>query len=141
MRVAGEIDEAMLEPGFGLILYSSITDFELSDAADESLNRWKASLGLSTGKPLPVKAGDTRKCVITSLALETAGRPDIVIDLTTPGALESLRSKPFTIKEGAKFRMKANFQVQHEVLSGLKYLQVTKRKGIRVGKDEEMLVS
>jgi len=27
------------------------------------------------------------------------------------------------------------------VLSGLKYLQVVKRKGIRVSKDEEMLVS
>ena len=37
--------------------------------------------------------------------------------------------------------MKAKFKVQHDVLSGLKYLQVVKRKGIRVGKDEEMLVS
>jgi len=37
--------------------------------------------------------------------------------------------------------MKATLRVQHEVLSGLKYLQVVKRKGIRVGKDEEMLGS
>ena len=36
--------------------------------------------------------------------------------------------------------MKANFKVQHDVLSGLKYLQVVKRKGVRVGKDEEMIV-
>lgn len=36
--------------------------------------------------------------------------------------------------------MKANFVVQHDVLSGLKYLQVTKRKGIRVAKNEEMIV-
>ena len=36
--------------------------------------------------------------------------------------------------------MKANFVVQHDVLSGLKYLQVTKRKGIRVAKAEEMIV-
>ena len=36
--------------------------------------------------------------------------------------------------------MKAKFTVQHDVLSGLKYLQVVKRKGIRVGKDEEMIV-
>ena len=73
--------------------------------------------------------------------MEVEGRPDITIDLTTPGALEALKSKPFTIKEGAQFRMKANFKVQHDVLSGLKYLQVVKRKGIRVGKDEEMIVS
>lgn len=111
------------------------------DQNDESLNRWKASLGLSTGTPLAVDPNDKRKCVITSLALEVPGRQDFVIDLTAPGALEGLKSKPFTIKEGARFRMKANFRVQHEVLSGLKYLQVVKRKGIRVSKEQEMLVS
>ena len=65
----------------------------------------------------------------------------MVIDLSAPGALEGLKDKPFTIKEGATFRIKVVFQVHHEVLSGLKYLQVVKRKGIRVSKDEEMLVS
>lgn len=65
----------------------------------------------------------------------------MTIDLTAPGSVEALKSKPFTIKEGAKFRMKATFVVQHDVLSGLKYLQVTKRKGIRVAKNEEMIVS
>lgn len=65
----------------------------------------------------------------------------MTVDLSAPGAVDSLKSKPFTIKEGAKFRMKATFKVQHDVLSGLKYLQVVKRKGIRVGKDEEMIVS
>lgn len=37
--------------------------------------------------------------------------------------------------------MKGVFKVQHEVLSGLKYVQVVKRKGIRVGKDQEMIGS
>lgn len=111
------------------------------DQNDESLNRWKASLGISNSPALPVDPKDTRRCVIHSLALEVPGRSDITIDLSVPGALESLKSKPFSIKEGAKFRMKASFKVQHDVLSGLKYLQVVKRKGIRVSKDEEMLVS
>lgn len=84
---------------------------------------------------------DTRRCIILSLALEVEGRSDITIDLSAEGALESLKKKPFTIKEGAQFRMKATFKVQHDVLSGLKYLQVVKRKGLRVGKDEEMIVS
>ena len=79
--------------------------------------------------------------MIESLALEVEGRPDITIDLTAPGSVEALKSKPFAIKEGSKFRMKAKFRVQHDVLSGLKYLQVVKRGGIRGGKDEEMLVS
>jgi len=72
---------------------------------------------------------------------EVVGRPDITIDLSQPGALESLKKKPFTIKEGCEYQMKANFVVQHQVLSGLKYIQVTKRKGIRVSKDQEMIGS
>ena len=110
------------------------------DQEDESLNRWKASLGISTSMPLAVDPSDKRRCIIQSLALEVDGRPDFAVDLTIPGTLESLKDKPFTIKEGAIFRMKAVFRVQHEVLSGLKYLTVVKRKGIRVAKDQEMLV-
>jgi Rho GDP-dissociation inhibitor len=37
--------------------------------------------------------------------------------------------------------MTAKFKVQHEVLSGLQYVQIVKRKGIRVSKDQEMIVS
>lgn len=111
-----------------------------TDQNDESLNRWKASLGLNTGNPIG-DPNDPRKCIIRSLSLEVEGRPDVVIELSAPGALEALKDKPFTIKEGATFRIKCKFEVHHEVLSGLKYLQVVKRKGIRVSKDEEMLVS
>ncbi len=110
-----------------------------SDKNDESLRRWKESLGIGAGDSVS-NPNDPRKAIITSLGLEVEGRSDILMDLTAPGAVESLKNKPFTIKEGAKFRMKAMFKVQHEVLSGLKYLQVVKRKGIRIGKDEEMIV-
>ena len=69
------------------------------------------------------------------------GRPDITIDVSAPGALETLKNKPFTIKEGCKYQMKAVFVVQHEVLSGLKYVQALKRKGIPLGKEQEMIGS
>ena len=110
------------------------------DQNDESLNRWKASLGISNSPPISVDPKDQRRCVIKSLALEVKDRPDITIDLTAPGSVEALKSKPFTIKEGAEFRMKATFVVQHDVLSGLKYLQVTKRKGIKLATAQEMIV-
>lgn len=55
--------------------------------------------------------------------------------------MESLKNKPFSIKEGAKYQMKAVFVVQHQVLSGLKYVQTLKRKGIPLGKDQEMIGS
>ena len=76
-----------------------------------------------------------------TLSKEVEGRPDITIDLSGPGAVEHLRETPFIIKEGCRYQMKASFVVQHEVLSGLKYVQALKRKGIRVGKDEEMIGS
>lgn len=37
--------------------------------------------------------------------------------------------------------MKVQFRIQHEVVSGLKYLQIVKRSGIRVDKVEEMIGS
>jgi Rho GDP-dissociation inhibitor len=79
--------------------------------------------------------------IILALGLEVEGRPDVIIDLTAPTAVDDLKKTPFVIKEGATFRMRAKFKVQHEVLSGLKYIQVVKRGVIRVSKDEEMLGS
>ena len=68
------------------------------------------------------------------------GRSDIIIDLTKPGSLEELNKHPFTIKEGATFRMKARFKVQHQILSGMKYIQVVSRLGVK-NKMQEMIVS
>ncbi len=45
------------------VLIGSTTDQE-----DEALNRWKASLGLGSGKTVG-DPNDPRKCVIKSLAL------------------------------------------------------------------------
>lgn len=72
---------------------------------------------------------------------EVQGRPDITIDLTEPGSVETLSKHPFTIKEGCTYQMKVVFTVNHEVLSGLKYIQSIKRKGLRVGKDQQMIGS
>jgi len=126
--------------GFKVGEKKTLDEYAKLDQADESLNKWKKSLGLLGGNDISDK-NDPRKCIIQSLALEVEGRPDITLDLSAPGALETLKSKPFTIKEGAKYRMKGVFKVQHEVLSGLKYVQVVKRKGIRLSKDQEMIGS
>lgn len=48
------------------------------------------------------------------------------------GDLSKLKEKVFTIKEGAQYKMRVKFYVQKkELVSGLKYVQKTYRKGIK----------
>jgi len=115
--------------GFKVGEKKTIDEYHKLDQNDESLKKWKESLGLGAGNDIS-NPNDPRKCIILSLGLEVEGRPDIIIDLKAKGAIEALKSKPFTIKEGASFRMKAKFQVQHQILSGMKYIQVVKRMGV-----------
>ncbi|KAL8297064.1 hypothetical protein RB601_003441 [Gaeumannomyces tritici] len=111
-----------------------------ADSNDESLQRYKQSLGFGQGKDLS-DPNDPRVCIIQSLTMEAPGRDPVTIDLSVAGSEKTLKDKPFKIKEGAKFTMVATFKVQHEILSGLHYVQVVKRKGIKVSKDSEMIGS
>jgi len=125
--------------GFKVGEKRTIDEYQKMDANDESLQRYKESLGLGSatlGDP-----NDPRHCIILSLTMDSADRDPVTIDLSQPGAVDTLKEKPFKIKEGAKFTMSAKFKVQHQILSGLHYVQVVKRKGIRVSKDQEMLGS
>ncbi|KAG1149409.1 hypothetical protein G6F37_003174 [Rhizopus arrhizus] len=95
----------------------SLQEYQNLDAQDESLKKWKESLGLNNAAHATGPSDDTRRVVVEHIALEIEGREDVIVDLSTPG------------------------KVQHDVVSGLKYLQVVKRKGIRVDKTEEMIGS
>ncbi|CDS14242.1 hypothetical protein LRAMOSA06412 [Lichtheimia ramosa] len=117
----------------------SLQEYQTLDAQDESLNKWKESLGLKGAVTGP--SDDPRRVVVEYIALEVQDRDDVKVDLSTPDAIEKAKSTPFTIKEGVEYRMKVKFRVQHDVVSGLKYLQVVKRKGVRVDKTEEMIGS
>ncbi|KAG9245211.1 immunoglobulin E-set [Calycina marina] len=126
--------------GFKVGEKKTIDEYHQMDAGDESLQRYKESLGLGGGKDLS-DPNDPRHCIILSLSMSSPGRAPVVIDLSTPDAEKNLKEHPFKIKEGVKFTMAATFKVQHQILSGLHYVQIVKRKGIRVSKDQEMLGS
>lgn len=120
----------------------TVEEYAKLDANDEALNKWKASLGISAdGGPIIHDANNPAKVLIESISLQVEGRPDVTVQLSAPGALQKLASEPFIIKEGVKYAMVLQFRVQREVVSGLRYLQVVKRKGIRVDKFEEMIGS
>ncbi|KAF8936466.1 hypothetical protein BGZ47_009480 [Haplosporangium gracile] len=117
----------------------SLNDYQNLDADDEALRRWKESLGVaSTGVS---KLDDPHNVIVLQLALEVAGRPDVILDLTK--SEEELKKHSFTIKEGIEYRLKVLFKVQHEVVSGLKYMHIIKRHGVRgkFDKAEEMIGS
>lgn len=141
--MSGNNDELLPEQtdGFKVGEKKTIDEYHKMDANDESLKRYKESLGLGGGGKDLSDPNDPRPCIILSLAMNSAGRDPVVIDLTAPGAVDTLKLHPFTIKEGAKFTMETRFKVQHQILSGLHYVQIVKRKGLRVGKYQEMLGS
>lgn len=78
--------------------------------------------------------------MILELSLLIDGRPDVIINLDSSDALEKLQDNPFIIKEGVEYRMRVKFRVQHEVISGLRYLQLVKRKRVTVDKSDQMMV-
>ncbi|BGP16646.1 rho GDP dissociation inhibitor [Rhodosporidiobolus nylandii] len=100
------------------------------DAEDESLNKWKASLGLGAGGVGAKASGPSIECLTLSLIAPSRATP-IEFDLTNPAALA------ITIKEGAEYSVELRFKVNN-LCSGLKYIQGVRRAGITVDKLEEM---
>ncbi|CCG83869.1 protein of unknown function [Taphrina deformans PYCC 5710] len=120
----------------------TVEEYAKLDANDESLAKWKASLGITAGGgPIIHDSNNPAKVLIENITLKVAGRPDVSVSLSAPGSTAKLASEPFVIKEGVRYAMVLQFRVQREVVSGLRYLQVVKRKGIKVDKFEEMVGS
>ncbi|OMH85956.1 Rho GDP-dissociation inhibitor [Zancudomyces culisetae] len=117
----------------------TIEEYKSLDANDESLNKWKESLGLGQVSTAPTD--DPRRVVILAMILEVDGEDKVVADVSTAEKAKQLNDSPMVIKEGVTYRLKVRFKVQHDVISGLKYLHVVKRKGIRVDRLEEMVGS
>lgn len=114
------------------------------DAEDESLARWKASLGI-TGESQSSGDPSKPKLSLHSLALisQTAPGGKVQLDLNnlTQAQLDEVKKSPLTIKEGVEYNVAISFSVGQEVLSGLKYIHVVKRAGITVDKLEQMIGS
>lgn len=128
-------------PGYVVGEKKTIEEYNQLDANDESLKKWKQSLGLNTGALLPVEPGDERRVVVLEVALLVKGKEPVVVNLETPGVIEQLSLKPFKVAEKSVYSLRIKFKVQHEIITGIKYLQAIKKAGIRVDKLEEPLGS
>ncbi|XP_029294125.1 rho GDP-dissociation inhibitor 1 isoform X2 [Cottoperca gobio] len=115
----------------------SLQEIQELDQDDESLRKYKEALLGKAAAVTDPKAPNVQVMRMTLLC-ETAPGP-LILDLQ--GDLENFKKNPFVLKEGVEYRIKINFKVNKEIVSGLKYTQQTFRKGIKVDKSDYMVGS
>lgn len=112
----------------------TIEEYTKLDAEDESLAKWKASLGLS-GAPGLVAPGDKRSVVILEMALLFPEDPSLKTEVFKLEDVSGTIKKDlvhFSIKENSVYELRIKFRVQHEIITGLKYMHTVKKNFISV---------
>jgi len=118
----------------------SLNEMIQQDQDDESLRKYKEILlGESTAGASIVDPSSDKRVLVRKLALVVDDREDHILDLS--GDISALKDKSFTIKEGISYKIRIDFHVQREIVTGLKYIQRTYRKGIQVDKMSHMVGS
>ena len=118
----------------------SVSEILSSDAADESLRKYKESLLGSAVTGDLGDPNDPRRVIVTEFRIifePSEGQADVVFNLDTPIGLEHLK-KGLTIKEGAKYKFKLSFKVQHDIVSGIKF--VNKIKKVMFSDTDELVI-
>jgi len=139
---AQDEDAADLQPsfaaGFKLGEKKTVDQYAQLDANDESLARWKQSLGLDAA----ASSRSGPKVTVLSLFLTSHTLPQTIsLNLADTAALAALKKNPLTIKEGVEYNVGITFNVNYDIISGLRYMHVVKRSGLKVDKVEQMLGS
>jgi len=113
----------------------TIEELQNLDAGDEALRRYKESLLGNVAT-----SGDGRRVVVKKIELHS---PDLKTPLSLDLTLspEELKNQSFKIKEGSEYNLVFFFQVNNEIVSGLRFNQVVKRKGIAIDKTDVMVGS
>ncbi|KAJ7667856.1 immunoglobulin E-set [Mycena polygramma] len=128
-------------PGYKPSAAKSADEYAQLDAEDESLARWKASLGI-----VPGVGGDASgpKVTVLTLELDSPTLPPgkkIAFNLNDTARLADTKKNPIVIKEDVDYNVRISFKVNHSIISGVRYIQVVKRAGVKVDKLEQMLGS
>ncbi|KPP71690.1 Rho GDP dissociation inhibitor (GDI) alpha-like [Scleropages formosus] len=115
----------------------SLQEIHEMDKEDESLRKYKeallGSVSVSTDATVP-------NVQVTQLTLVCDAAPSS-LSLDLQGDLESYKAQCFVLKEGVEYRIKICFKVNREIVSGLKYVQETFRKGVKIDKSDYMVGS
>ncbi|XP_054614960.1 rho GDP-dissociation inhibitor 1 [Dunckerocampus dactyliophorus] len=115
----------------------SLVEIQEMDKDDESLRKYKEAL---LGNVSALADPNTPNIQVTRMTLVCDSAPNaLVLDLQ--GDLDSFKKNPFVLKEGVDYRIKISFKVNREIVSGLKYIQQSFRKGVKVDKSDYMVGS
>ena len=81
---------------------------------------------------MPPLHSDPRKLVVTEFRIlfNAPSVSDIVFNLDTEAGITAMQKSPFTIKEGAEYKFRISFRVNHEILAGLKFINKTSKMGL-----------
>lgn len=100
----------------------SVDEYAQMDAEDESLARWKASLGIAPGAAIAPAAGPKVRAIILlllvkslpalqvtvlTLELDSPTLPPgkkLILDLQDPSQLTNVKKNPINIKEGVEYK-------------------------------------
>uniref|UniRef100_G1MGH3 Rho GDP-dissociation inhibitor 1 n=2 Tax=Ursidae TaxID=9632 RepID=G1MGH3_AILME len=136
-QIAAENEEDEHSVNYKPPAQKSIQEIQELDKDDESLRKYKeALLGRVTVSADP----NVPNVVVTRLTLVCSTAPGpLELDLT--GDLESFKKQSFVLKEGVEYRIKISFRVNREIVSGMKYIQHTYRKGVKIDKTDYMVGS
>jgi len=128
--------------GYKVSAKKTLDELANLDAEDESLRRWKESLGIASALNASVAAaGDDRNVVVTKMIMSLKGRDDVELDLSGLAykGQDIDLGKTVVIKEGSTYSITIQFLVKRDLISGLKYLHAVKRKGIPLETRQEMI--
>ncbi|KAK7248836.1 Rho GDP-dissociation inhibitor [Aureococcus anophagefferens] len=110
-----------------------------ADAEDESLRKYKEQLLGAAAKGDLGDTSDPRKLIVVEFRIAfNDATPDLVFNLDTLAGKEKLKKTGVSIKEGAEYKFKLSFRVQHEILAGLKFCNKTKKMGM--SQSDELMI-
>nr|CAD2189201.1 unnamed protein product [Meloidogyne enterolobii] len=113
----------------------SVVELLEADKEDESLRKYKETLLPAEDGPIVVDPSNPNNVIVKRISLVVDGEVKHSMDL--PASTDFT----FSVKEGCAYKIRFEFHVQREIVSGLKYLHKVTRLGIAVTKECYMLGS
>ncbi|KAJ0400882.1 hypothetical protein ATCC90586_002584 [Pythium insidiosum] len=107
---------------------TSVEELMRLDAEDESLRRYKERLLGSAAHGDVGDRSDTRRVVVEAFKVVFEdGRQEINYHLDTPQGVEYMKSTPFVMDEGVRYRFVIRFRVNQAIVSGLRFRNKVKK--------------